>query len=200
MSSKPRGQILIVVAILLMVVLFFLAVVIDGARLMVEKHELDRAADAAARAGLVVIGDRMVTQVVAAQTKAALNRCTPLPESNPLTPEGYVPPPTCTPTPMPSDFYAWLKDYHRATLVSPAMQTSVAGQVQAYADNNNLGLSNPNIIEFEVLYPHEYQANQRDLNIFVRIRRQVSVLLVGLLGIDQAELSGDTQQSIPQRK
>ncbi len=200
MRSKLRGQILIVVAILLLVVLFFLAVIIDGARLMVEKHELDRAADAAARAGLVVVGDRMVTQVVAAQTKAALNRCTPIPESNPLTPEEYVPPHTCTPTPLPNDFYAWLKDHHRTTLVSPAMQTSVAGQVQAYADNNNLGLSNPNILELVVLYPYEYQPNHRDLNILVRIRRQVSVLLVGLLGIDQTELSGETQQSIPQRK
>ena len=142
----------------------------------------------------------MVTQVVAAQTKAALNRCTPIPESNPLTPEEYVPPHTCTPTPLPNDFYAWLKDHHRTTLVSPAMQTSVAGQVQAYADNNNLGLSNPNILELVVLYPYEYQPNHRDLNILVRIRRQVSVLLVGLLGIDQTELSGETQQSIPQRK
>jgi len=200
MRSKQRGQILIVVAILLLVVLFFLAVIIDGARLMVERHELNRAADAAARAGLGMVGDQMVTQVVQAQTAAALNLCTPIPENNLLTPEGFIPPPTCTPTPLPSDFYAWLTDRHRATLVSPAMQTSVAFQVQAYAENNNLGLSNPDVVELEVTYPYEYHSNNRVLNIYVRIRRQVTVLFVGLLGIDQGELSGDTKQSIPQRK
>ena len=199
MKLKQRGQILIVVAILLLVVLFFLAVIIDGARLMVEKHELNRAADAAARAGLGVIGDRMVTQVVVAQTAAALNLCTPIPEHNLLTPE-YTPPPPCTPTPLPSDFYAWLKDHHRANLVSPAMQTSVAIQVHAYAENNNMGLSNPNVIELEVTYPYEHQLTDRDLNIYVRIRRQVTILFAGLLGIEQGELSGDTKQSIPQRK
>jgi len=167
--------------------------------LMVEKHELNRAADAAARAGLGVVGDRMVTQVVVAQTAAALNLCTPIPEHNLLTPE-YVPPPPCTPTPMPSDFYAWLKDYHRATLVSPALQTSVASQVQAYAENNNMGLSNPAVVELEVEYPDEYHIKDRDLNILVRIRRQVVVIFAGLLGLDQGELSGDTKQSIPQRK
>ena len=164
MKSNQRGQILIVVAILLLVVLFFLAVIIDGARLMVEKHDLDRAADAAARAGLSVIGDRMVTQVVGAQTAAALHLCTPIPENNLLTPE-YIPPPPCTPTPLPSDFYAWLKDHHRATLVSPAMQTSVAFQVQAYAENNNMGLSNPDVVELEFAYPYEHGSNDRDLNI-----------------------------------
>lgn len=200
MKTNQQGQILIVVAILLLFVLIFLAVIVDGARLMVERHELNRAADGAARAGLGVVGDHMVTQVVSAQMLAAYHLCTPIPEDSTPTPEDQMLPPMCTPTPFPSDIYAWLNDQHRATLVSSGMRTAVASQVQAYADNNNLGLSNPDVLELEVVYPYEYQPGDRDLNIYVRIRRQVTVLFVGLLGLDQGELSGDTQQSIPQRR
>lgn len=195
MSLEHKGQILIVVAILLLVVLFFLAMIIDGARLMVEKHELDRVADAAARAGIGVVGDQMVTQVVQAQALAAIQRCTPIPDDIEEPPE-----PTCTPTPHPSDFYAWLNNNHRATLVSAGMQTVVAQEVLSLADINGLGLSNPAVFEIEVIYPHEYNQEDRDVNIYVRIRRKVTVLFAGLLGIDQGELSGDTQQSIPQRR
>ncbi|MBC8330856.1 MAG: hypothetical protein H8E28_02635 [Anaerolineae bacterium] len=198
--KRSRGQILIVVAVLLLVVLFFLAVITDGARLMVEKHELNRGADAAARAGLVIVGDQMVTQVVYAQTMAAVHRCTPPPEPETHEPEDYDPHPTCTPTPQPSDFYAWLKDRHRATLVSSGMKTKVAVEVYAYADSNGLGLSNPAVEEIEVIYPYEYHPNGRDLNILVRIRRQVTVIFMGLLGMEEGKLYGETQQSIPQRK
>lgn len=195
-----RGQILMVVAILLLVVLFFLAVIIDGARLMVEQHELDRAADAAARAGLGVVGDRMVTQVIQAQTMAAIHLCTPLPGESTPTPEGFIPPPTCTPTPHPDDFYAWLNDRHRSTLISDGMQTAVASQVYAFAEYNQLGSSNPVVEEIEVIYPYVYHPGDRDLNIYVQIRRQVTVIFMRLLGIEESELYGETQQHIPQRK
>jgi len=198
MNSK--GQILIVVAILLLVVLFFLAVIIDGARLMVEKHELDRAAAAAARAGIGLVGDQMVTQVVQAQTQAAIHLCTPVPTQLPESQESPTPRPTCTPTPSPNDFYAWLNDSHRATLVSPGMQTAVAEQVSSLADMNGLGYANPEILELEIDYPHQYSPGEHDLNIYVRIRRRVTVLFSSMLGLDQGELSGDTQQSIPLRR
>jgi hypothetical protein len=197
---NTKGQILIVVAILLLVVLFFLAVIIDGARLMVEKHELDRAADAAARAGIGLIGDQMVTQVIQAQTQAAIHLCTPVPTHLPDSQDTPTPRPTCTPTPLPKDFYAWLNESHRATLVSPNMQTAVAAQVEALADMNSLGYANPDILELEIDFPHQYSPGENDLNIYVRIRRRVTVLFSGLLAIEQGELTGDTQQSIPIRR
>lgn len=193
MRSNHRGQVIVVIAILLMVVLLFLAVIVDGARLMVEKQELERVADGAARAGLVLVGDQMVTQVIYAQTMAALHTGTP-------TPMGGLPHPTSTPTPLPHDFYAWVNDDARATLASPAMQTAVAGQVQSYAENNGLGLSNPDVLEVQVVYPYEYHPDDPDLEIYVLIRRRVATLLVGLLGVEQSELIGDTKQSIPQRR
>jgi hypothetical protein len=199
-TMPPKGQILIVVAILLLVVFFFLAVIIDGARLMVEKHELDRAADAAARAGIGLVGDKMVTQVIQAQTQAALYLCTPVPTALPEGQDDPHQPPTCTPTPSPGDFYAWLNPNHHATLVSSGMGTAVAAQVEALADLNGLGYSNPEILEVEVQYPYQYSPGGRDLNIYVRIRRRVTVLFSGLLVIEQGELTGDTQQSIPLRR
>jgi len=197
---NAKGQILIVVAIFLLVVLFFLAVIIDGARLMVEKHELDRAADAAARAGIGLVGDQMVTQVIQAQTQAAIQLCTPVPTQLPEGQENQPALPTCTPTPSPKDFYAWLNESHRATLVSPNMQTAVAEQVSSLADMNGLGYANPHILELEIEYPHQYNPGEQDLNIYVRIQRRVTVLFSSLLGLDEGELSGDTQQSIPVRR
>jgi len=199
MKTNQRGQVLIVVAILLMVVLFFLAVVIDGARLMVERHELNRAADAAARAGLAMVGDRMVTQVEYKQTLAATNFNTPIFEENTPTPGGPTFTPTYTPTPSPEDFFAWMDDEDRAALVAPNMQTAVADQALTYAEKNALGLSNPDVVELKIIYPYDYYPGDSDLRIYVCIRRQVAILLVSILGVEEGEISGDTLQSIPQR-
>lgn len=121
-KNSEKAQVVIIVAVLLMVILLMLALIIDGARLMVEQQELKRAADAAGKAGLIVVGDRMVTQVVSAQTAAANLTLT-------ATPAGSTPGPTLTPTPAPDDFYSWLNDDHRETLVAPPMQTLVATHV-----------------------------------------------------------------------
>ena len=64
---KPRGQMLIVVAILLMVVLMILAVAVDGGRLLAERARLRRAAQAAADAGIGLVSEAMVTQAAARQ-------------------------------------------------------------------------------------------------------------------------------------
>jgi hypothetical protein len=196
MKLNRRGQILIMVAILLVAVLFFLAVLVDTAGLMVERHELNRAADAAARAGLAVVGDAMVTQVVSVQTLSALRGCSFRPSAL----EGATPTPACTATPHPDEFFPWLNDQHRKTLVSPAMRTQVAAGVHLYAENNHVGEKDPDVVAFEVIYPYEYHQVAGDLNIYVRIRRRVAILFAGLLGRDVEVLSGDTVQSIPQKR
>ena len=123
---------MVIVAVLLIVILLFLAVIVDGARIMVEQRELSRAADAAGKAGLILVGDRMVTQVVDAQTVAAEITLT-------STPMGATPGPTLTPTPGSDDFFEWLTDDHRMTLVAPPMQTLVATHVLGSLEENGLG-------------------------------------------------------------
>lgn len=192
MKKSEKSQIVIIVAVLLMVILLFLALIIDGARLMVEHQELKRAAEAAGKAGLIVVGDRMVTQVVSAQTAAASLTLT-------ATPAGSTPGPTLTPIPAPDDFYSWLTEEHRATLVAPSMRTLVATYVLGSAEKNGFGLSNPAVTEFEVDYPHQYHPGDQHLQIYIRIKRVVAVIFGSILNLDEGVLSGDTKQSIPQR-
>lgn len=192
MMGNERAQIVIIVAVLLMITLLFLAVIIDGARLMMERQELKRVADAAGKAGLIVVGDQMVTQVVQVQTATAKVSCTP-------TPTNSTPGPTYTPTDPGDGFYQWLDDDHRATLVAPPMQTLVTTHAIGCADENGLSLSHPAVKAVDVTYPYQYHSEDQHLQIYVRIKRKVTVMFGSLLGIPEGELSGDAKQSIPQR-
>jgi hypothetical protein len=191
-SIRDDGQVLIIVAVLLIVLLLFLAVIIDGARLMVEQQEINRAADAAGKAGLIVVGDRMVTQVVSAQTAAASRTLT-------ATPVGSTPGPTLTPTPAPDDLYSWLTEDHRKTLIAPPMRTMVATYVFGSAEENGLGLSNPHVTELIIIYPDQYSPDSQSLELQVRIRRDVVIIFGSLLNLNGGVLFGTSRQSIPQR-
>jgi hypothetical protein len=191
-NDKESGQVLIIVAVLLVVVLIILAVVIDGARLLVEQQEIDRAADAAAKSGLIVVGDQMVTQVVQAQTAAASITLT-------ATPLGSTPGPTLTPTPEADDFFAWMDDDHRKTLVAPPMQTLVATHVLGSAEENGLGPSNPVVTGMEITYPDNYHPGDKNIQVDVKIHRVVAILFGNLLNLSEGALSGQSKQTIPQR-
>ena len=192
MTTREEGQIVVIVAVAMMVILLILALIIDGARLMVEGQELNRAADAAGKAGLIIVGDRMVTQVVAAQTASA--SITVLPTAT-----GSTPGPTLTPTPDSDDFYSWMDDGDRSTLVSPPMQTLVATHVLGSAEENGLGFNNPVVTSLEISYPDGYHPTDQDIQIQVRIERTVAVIFGKILNFNQGVLSGLTRQKIPQR-
>ena len=192
MMKKEQGQVIIIVAVLLVVVLTILAIIIDGARLMVEKQEISRAADAAGKAGLIIIGDEMVTQVVAAQTAAAEMTLT-------ATTVGSTPGPTLSPTPAADDFFAWMNDDHRKTLVAPPMRTLVATHVMGSAEENGHGESNPVITGLEIIYPDSYLVGDQTIQISVRIERKAAVLFGSLFNLEQGVIHGNTQQTIPQR-
>ncbi len=192
MRKNEKGQVIIIVAVLLVVVLTILAVIIDGARLMVEQQEINRAADAAGKAGLIIVGDKMVTQVVAAQTAAAGITLT-------ATPVGSTPGPSLTPTPAADDFFSWINDDHRKTLVAPPMQTQVATHVLGSVEENDHGLSNPVITGLEITYPDHYLMGDQNIQIAVRIDRVVAVIFGSLFNLDEGVLSGNTKQNIPQR-
>ncbi|MCK5795307.1 MAG: hypothetical protein KAH12_11410 [Anaerolineales bacterium] len=190
MRKNEKGQVIIIVAVLLVVVLIVLALIIDGSRIMVEMQELNRAADAAGKAGLIIVGDHMVTQVVAAQTSAASITLTP-------TLIGSAPGPTLTPTPAADDFFSWINEDHKKTLVAPPMQTLVATHVLGSAEENGFGLSNPAVTGLEISYPDGYHPGDQSVQISVGIDRIVVVMFGNLLNLNEGVLSGKTKQSIP---
>jgi len=134
----------------------------------------------------------MITQVAAAQTAAASNTLT-------ATPIGSTPGPTLTPTPADDDFFSWINDDHRKTLIAPPMQTMVATHVLGSAGENDHGLSNPVITGIEITYPENYLAGDQNIQIKVRIGRVVVIFFGSLFNLDEGVLSGNTKQNIPQR-
>jgi Flp pilus assembly protein TadG len=176
---KPRGQMLIVVAILLMVVLMILAVAVDGGRLLAERARLRRAAQAAADAGIGLVAEAMVTQAAPRQTQAAA-----LPTCAPAGP--------CTPTPALNDVPGWLTDEDRAALVAPPMQTQVAAEAIQYAQYNGFP-------QTEVSYPQAYDSGAPVVRIQVTLRRRATILLAGLLGQEWVDLVESGLSQVPQR-
>lgn len=190
--KTERGQVIVLVGVLLAVLLLFLAVLIDGTRLFVEQQEINRALDAAGKAGLIVVGDCMTTQVAAAQIAAAPETSTSLSSQEDL---DLSP----TPTPEPDDLYDWLSEEHRQTLVSPPMQTMVATHVLGSLDENGLGLDNPNLIDISVSYPDSLYVGDQTMQILVNLNRRVAILFGKILNLNQGVLSGSSKQTIPQR-
>lgn len=176
---KPRGQMLVAIALLLMVVLMLLAVAVDGGRLVVERARLRRSAQAAADAGIGLVAEQMVTQAAARQTQAAL-----LPTCAPAGP--------CTPTPAINEVPGWLTDDDRATLVAPPMQTQVAAEAMDYAQRNEFP-------DAEVRYPESYDPGAPAVRILVTLRRRTTILLAGLLGEEWVDLAEQGLSQVPQR-
>ncbi|OGO46505.1 MAG: hypothetical protein A2Z30_03255 [Chloroflexi bacterium RBG_16_64_43] len=193
MSLRARGQAVILVAVALIGLLMLLAWVVDSGRLFAERQRLTRAVEGAAKAGMVVVADRMVTQVVARQTEAALRP--------PCAPDGAFGSPggICTATPSPQHLTSWLTDLDRADLVSPAMQTPVAQAVEEYAARNGIDPSSATMAELEVHYPSDYHLGDRRLTLRAVARHMFTLLLAGLLGQERAEITVETLQSLDQR-
>jgi len=179
---RPRGQIVVIVAVLLMVVLIFLAVVVDAGRLYIEQARLARVAQAAADAGGSLVADQIVAFAATRQAEASAAPC-----------------PTCTPTPDPQFAERWLTDGDRAQLVSPALQTPVAALALEYAQRNGIRATGPQPATVEVSYPADYRFEAATIRVRVLIRRQAVILLAGLLGRELVELTGSGESEIRQR-
>ena len=192
MVKTEQGQVMIIVGVLLVVILLFLGVLIDGARLFIKKQEINRVLDTAGKAGLIVAGDRMVTQVISAQTAAAA--ATPHPTSYNSTLD-----PSPTKTSAPDDFFAWLTKADHQTLVAPPMQTIVATHALGSLDKNGLGQENPDLIDVSIIYPYQYNPGDQTLIILMKLDYRAAVIFGKILDLNQGVLSVSSKQTIPLR-
>ncbi|HET7009944.1 MAG TPA: pilus assembly protein TadG-related protein [Anaerolineales bacterium] len=194
-GNRPRasGQIVVIVAVLLMVVLLLLALAVDAGRLFITRSRQQRAAQAAADAGISLVAEHMVTLAVPRQTVAA-GRPPCVPDA------GYgASGASCTATPMPSRAEQWLTDDDRATLVAPAMQTQAAGEARAYAAANRGGPGDPGIVSIDVFYPDGYHPQDAGLRLRVSILARLSILFAQLLGDEELPVNAEAVSEIPQR-
>lgn len=187
---KPRGQVLIIVAFLIPIGLLLVAIAIDAGRIFIERGKMQRAAGAAANAGISVVSDRMVTQAVARQTQASLAAlATDIPMR--------------TPTPSLSDPVAWLTDEDRVELVSSAMQSEASNEVMLFLEKNGYSPTEIDSLEVEIEYPQPgydpYAPQISVLSMRVQVGRRLAVLLAGLLNEDWVSLKAGAWSQIPQR-
>ncbi len=188
-----RGQVIVVVAILLMIVLLLLALAVDVGRLFVERSRMERAAQAAADAGIAVVAEQIVTLAVPRQTEAAARpACVP--------DAGYgTPGASCTATPLPSRAEHWLTENDRATLVAPPLQTEASAEALAYAAINRADPGEAGVLGVDVEYPYAYRPQDAGLQILVSIHARLSMLLAGLLGVDEVPFDVESLSQIRQR-
>jgi hypothetical protein len=185
--------VIVIVAFLLMVLLLLLAVAVDGGRLYIERARAARAVQAAADAGIGLVGEEMVTLAVPRQTEAA-GRPACLPDAGFGTPGA-----SCTATPFPGEISHWLTDDDRATLVAVEAQTAVAAEALDYAARNGLDESDPEVLSLDVEYPHDYDPAGPAVQILVAVKRRATILLSGLLGQDSITLESRGLSELPQR-
>ena len=190
---KPRGQVILIVAFLIMVGLFLLALMVDGGRLYLRRSEAQRAAQAAADAGIGLVAEQMVTLAVPRQTEAAA-RAPCVPDGDYGDTGGL-----CTATPEPADIAHWLIDEDRQALVEPLAQSTVEALALDYAGLNDFASTDPQIQDLQAQFPHDYQLEDDNLRLRVLIRRRVVVLLAGILGRDYVDLPAEAISEVPQR-
>ena len=187
---RKSGQVLIFFAILLPVLLILLALAVDAGRLYIERDRMKRSAQSAADAGISLVAEQMVTQVVLHQTETAM--------SFPVPPETSE-----TPTPRGDHITTWLTDEDRSTLVAPPIQTASAQQALEYARLNGFDLIHPDVRCIEIRYPQigylPEDPSQQELQFQVTFCRETTVLLAGLLGERFVDLRVHAISVIPQR-
>lgn len=180
---RAPAQVLVIAAILLSIGLLFLALAVDGGRLYLEHVRLDRAAQAAADAGIGVAAERVVTLAAARQTEAALAPTCPPPPAT-----------ACTPTPPPALVEAWLSDADRAELVSEAIRAEVEEVAFTFAERNQLARGST-VVE----YPYEYLPQDAAVRVRVSTSRELEILLAGMLNPDWVRLEAVAISQVPQR-
>ena len=188
-----RGQIIVVVAILLMVVLLLLAVAVDVGRLFIERGRLDRAAQAAADAGVGVVAEHMVTLAIPRLTEGAARQAC-LPDAGYGTPGAL-----CTATPSPNRAEQWLTDADRAELVAGPVQTAAAAEAFAYAVANGVAPGSAGVTSVGVTYPEGYNLQGPTLKMRVSVRAALDFLFGGLLGREDVDLGIEALSEVRQR-
>jgi len=184
-----RGQVLMIVAFLLPIALLLVAIAIDAGRIFIERGRTQRAAGAAANAGISVVSERMVNLASARQTQAA---------SVGMSTGSHMP----TATPPPGNPVAWLTDEDRAVLVSTAVRSEAFAEAVRYLEENGFDATRA-ALEVHINYPQAgydpYATQITELSMRVQLEWRLDILLAGLLKEDWVKLAADARSQIPQR-
>lgn len=188
---KARGQVVIIFAFLIIIGLFLLALLVDGGRLYVYRGRDQRAAQSAADAGIGLVAERMVTLAIPRMTEASLaSSC--LAEG-----EFSAPGAACTSTPEPDEIADWLTEDDQQALLAPEIKVTVQALAVEYAGRNGISESEPAISDLQAEYPYRYQHESETIRIRVTVRRNVEVLLAGLLGQEFIVLPVEAISEVP---
>ncbi len=191
MNRLERSQVIIIVAILFMILFLLIAIVIDGSLMLIQRQELLRLASSAGKAGLLEVGNQIMTQdsidqIIKQELELTSQAANSSNHFGTLSPQEKNPPLRNT------------QNYH-ATLISSPIQTQVASSAKEYINNYKLLKPQPGYVSETILYPYQDLSDKSDLEIWVQIRIKIRLIFGSLLFLEEGELIGESIQSIPNR-
>jgi hypothetical protein len=191
MNRLERSQVIIIVAFLFMILFLLIAIVIDGSLMLIQRQELLRLASSAGKAGLLEVGNQIMTQASIDQIiKQELELTSEaFISSNQL---GTLAPQDKTPSIRNTQNY-------QATLISPPIQTQVASSAQEFIDDYLLLKPQLGYVSETIIYPYQDLSDKSDLEIWVQIRVKIRLIFGSLLFLEEGEIIGESIQSIQNR-
>ena len=171
MRRLERGQSLIMAAVLLAVLLFFLLAAVELFRLILIQEDLIRAAEAAGKSGLVLVGDQiMFDQIESERNAENLDQASSAGSRS---------------------------AQDNAYLVSAPMQTQVAEEVIDSLERNGYQLEDPDLERINIEYPA--LSPRMEIALKVQLEIRVDSLFSDVLFLEEGVITGRSLQTIPQR-
>lgn len=171
MKRSERGQSIVLAGVFLSVLLILVLVVVEIFRMFLMQNELNRAAEAAGKSGLILVGDKIMAfekgsgEGTESQTQSS------------------------TPGKITSEDSRYL--------FSPPVQTQVAREVLTSLERNGIQLDDSKVETIIIEYPASIL--QSGIALRVQIEIKMDSLLKDLLLLEDGVITGQSLQSIPQR-
>lgn len=189
MKRLEKSQIVVIAAMLFMVIFLMFAVLVDGYLIMIKRQELLQLASSAGKAGLIEVGNQIMTQnsidlLLKREIELTIQatRNSKLPETT--FGEGKLP-------------YVMSTQDYQATLISPPIQTQVTSRAQRYIDNANLFKPQADDVEVMIIYPYQYSDAKSNLIIWIRLKQKIRLFFGALFTLSDGEIIRESKQSIP---
>lgn len=189
MKTTERGQAFVLAAFFMILIFFFMIVISDLFQIYLKKQELNRVADYAAKSGMIIVGDMMMTQAVEHTGNGISGKG-----------ENEV---------GVSDSGAGHKDNDsvdltgvcsnessRATLVAPPLQTAVAANVIDQISEYHLDVELTGQSDIRVDYPYHYSSAGSDLRLFLSLGQPIDLIFPSAWGDQRMFIYGESEQVI----
>jgi hypothetical protein len=189
LKTTERGQAFILVAFFMILIFFFIIVISDLFQIYLKKQELNRVADYAAKSGMIVVGDMMMTQAVD-KTGFGISGQGENDESSTDPYAGHTENINVDLTGVCSNGSSW------ATLTAPPLRTAVAVSVLDHISEYHLDGELSYQPDIRVDYPYQCSSAGSGLRLYLTLGQQIELTFPSLRGDQRMVIYGESEQVI----